>query len=251
MSKTEGAGKVGALVRTFVATGSVVGSFAAGLPIYLLNGSLREARNFSLSLFGETASALIGLKLNVTGEEHLWARRPAVFVMNHQSKVDVLIVAKLLRRDFAGIGKIEIKKESPILGGILELGGTVFIDRSSGKKAVEALKPLVELMRDEGISVAIAPEGTRTETAELAPFKKGAFHLAQQAGVPIIPIVIHNAGKLAPKGQLAIHSGTVDIEVLSPVETGSWKASTIDEHVREVRNLFARTLGQDAEEEEQ
>ena len=86
----------------------------AGLPVYALTGSRRESLNFSFSLFADTASALIGMDLKVKGEEHLWSHRPAVFVFNHQSKADVVIVAKLLRRDIAGVGKQEIKKETPI-----------------------------------------------------------------------------------------------------------------------------------------
>ena len=126
-------------IRSVAATSSLVTSFVAGLPIYALTGSRRESQNFSFSLFADTASALIGMDLNVTGEEHLWSHRPAVFVFNHQSKADVIIIAKLLRRDIAGIGKQEIKKETPILGKVLELGGVVFIDRANARSAIDAM----------------------------------------------------------------------------------------------------------------
>ncbi len=97
-------------IRSIAATTSLVTSFVAGLPVYALTGSKRESQNFSFSLFADTASALVGMDLDVTGEEHLWSHRPAVFVFNHQSKADVIIIAKLLRRDIAGVGKKEIKK---------------------------------------------------------------------------------------------------------------------------------------------
>jgi putative phosphoserine phosphatase / 1-acylglycerol-3-phosphate O-acyltransferase len=234
-------------VRSVAATGSLVTSFMAGLPVYALTGSRRESQNFSFSLFADTATALIGMDIKVRGEEHLWSHRPAVFVFNHQSKADVVIAAKLLRRDIAGVGKQEIKKETPILGMVMELGGVVFIDRADGKSAINAMKPLVDAMRTEGKSVVIAPEGTRTVSPKLAPFKKGAFHLALQAGVPIVPIVIHNAGDVAPKGDFVFRPATVQVEVLPPVETSHWHAESIDEHVREVRNMFARALGQPEE----
>src|SRR5690606_273557 len=86
--------------RSVAATSSVVTSFMAGLPVYALTGSRRESLNFSFSLFADTASVLIGMDLKVKGEEHLWSHRPAVFVFNHQSKADVVVVVKLLRRDF-------------------------------------------------------------------------------------------------------------------------------------------------------
>lgn len=234
-------------VRSVAATGSLVTSFMAGLPVYALTGSRRESQNFSFSLFADTATALIGMDVKVRGEEHLWSHRPAVFVFNHQSKADVVIAAKLLRRDIAGVGKQEIKKETPILGMVMELGGVVFIDRADGKSAINAMKPLVDAMRKEGKSVVIAPEGTRTVSPKLAPFKKGAFHLALQAGVPIVPIVIHNAGDVAPKGDFVFRPATVQVEVLPPVDTSRWHAESIDEHVREVRNMFASALGQPEE----
>ena len=231
-------------IRSVAATSSLVTSFVAGLPVYALTGSRRDSQNFSFSLFADTASALIGMDLNVTGEEHLWSQRPSVFVFNHQSKADIIVVARLIRRDIAGVGKQEIKSETPILGMALELGGVVFIDRADSKSAIASMQPLVDAMRREGKSVVLAPEGTRTVSPKLAPFKKGAFHLAMQAGVPMVPIVIHNAGDVAPKGDFVFRAATVDVEVLPPVDTSDWSPATIDDHVREVRNMFARTLGQ-------
>jgi 1-acyl-sn-glycerol-3-phosphate acyltransferase len=163
---------LGQFIRSVAATVSLVPTFAAGLPIYALTGSRREATNFSITLFAETASALINLDLQGRGEENLWKSRPAVFVFNHQSKADVVIGAKLLRRDMAGVGKQEIKK-MPVIGKVLEMGGVVMIDRKNAASAIEAMQPLVDAMRNEGRSVALAPEGTRTVSPNLGPFKKG------------------------------------------------------------------------------
>lgn len=233
-------------VRSVAATVSLVPSFAAGLPIYALTGSRRDSLNFSFSLFADTASALIGLHLNVKGEQNLWARRPAVFIFNHQSKADVVIMASLLRRDIAGVGKKEIKK-LPVIGKVLEMGGVVMIDRANARSAIDAMAPLVEAMRSEGKSVVLAPEGTRSVSPKLLPFKKGAFHLAMQAGVPIVPVVIRNAGDVAPKGEFVFRPATVEVEVLPPVDTDDWRVENIDEHVRDVRNRFLAALGQPLE----
>ncbi|NND66197.1 MAG: 1-acyl-sn-glycerol-3-phosphate acyltransferase, partial [Halioglobus sp.] len=156
---------------------------------------------------------------------------------------DVVIAAKLLRRDIAGVGKQEIKK-MPVIGQVMEFGGVVFIDRANAASAIDAMQPLVDAMRDDGKCVVLAPEGTRTVSPKLAPFKKGAFHLAMQAGVPIVPIVIHNALDVAPKGEFIFRSATVDVEVLPPVETDDWTVAALDEHVNDVRNMFLRALGQ-------
>jgi putative phosphoserine phosphatase/1-acylglycerol-3-phosphate O-acyltransferase len=230
-------------LRSLMMPASLVGSFFAGLPIWALTGSKREALNFSVSLFADTASAIIGLNLKIKGEHHVWSHRPAVFIFNHQSNVDLVIVSRLLRRDITGVGKREIR-DMPIVGRIMEAAGVVLIDRRNSASAIEAMTPLVDAMRVEGKSVCLSPEGTRAVTPKLAPFKKGAFHLAMQAGVPIVPIVIQNSGDVQPKGDMLYHPGTVEVEVLPPIDTSKWSQDTIDDHVAEVRNMYLKALDQ-------
>ncbi|NCF72192.1 MAG: HAD-IB family hydrolase [Gammaproteobacteria bacterium] len=231
------------ILRSAMLPVSMVGSFLAGFPIWALTGSRRDALNFSISLFADTASALIGLNLKVTGEQHLWSHRPAVFIFNHQSNVDLVVVSRLMRRDITGVGKREIR-DIPVLGRVMESAGIVLIDRQDSASAIEALTSLVDTMRVEGKSVCLSPEGTRTLTPKLAKFKKGAFHLAIQAGAPIVPIVIHNSSDVQPKGDMIVHPGTVDVEVLPPIDTSDWSASTIDSHVESVRNQYLLALDQ-------
>ncbi len=230
-------------LRTIATQMSMVTSFAAGIPIYALTGSLNKTRNFSLSLFADTACALTGVELDVVGEENAWKSRPCVFVFNHQSQADVLILPTLLRRDLAGVGKKEIGNV-PILGKLMQFGGTVLIDRENTSSAKEAMKPLVDVMLKEGRSVCIAPEGTRSTSTNLGRFKKGAFHLAMQAGVPIVPIVIHNAIDVAPRGQFVFKPATVKVTVLPPVETSDWCVTKMDEHMHDVRDMFLKELDQ-------
>ena len=231
------------LLRSAMMPVNMVGSFLAGLPIWALTGSKRDALNFSISLFADTASALIGLNLRIKGEHHIWSHRPAVFIFNHQSNVDMVIVARLMRRDISGVGKREIR-DMPVVGRVMEAAGVVLIDRSDTVSAVESLKSLVETMRIEGKSVCMSPEGTRAVTPTLNEFKKGAFHLAIQAGVPVVPIVIHNSNDVQPKGDFIFHPGTVDVEVLPPIDTSDWSADTIDTHVADVREMYLQALDQ-------
>ena len=114
-----------------------------------------------------------------------------------------------------------------------------------GAAAIAAMGALVDTMRIEGKSICMSPEGTRSFTPKLAPFKKGAFHLAMQAGVPVVPIVIQNSSDIMPKGDMIYRPATVEVEVLPPVDTSTWSAETIDEHVASVRNMYLETLGQD------
>ena len=231
------------VLRSLAATGSLVGSFMMGLPLYALSGSRRDSLNFSISLFAETASALIGLDLDVRGRENLWKQRPAIFMFNHQSNADMLIMASLIRRDIVGVGKRELKN-LPVIGPLMGAAGVVFIDRSDRQAAIETMKPLVQAMQEEKKSLVIAPEGTRAPTRKLGAFKKGGFHVAIQSGVPIVPVVIHNSGDISPKGDKIFRSGTVHVDVLPAIETTDWSVANIDDHVADVRNAFLRTLGQ-------
>ncbi|MEO0369691.1 MAG: lysophospholipid acyltransferase family protein, partial [Pseudomonadota bacterium] len=229
--------------RAFAAQGSMVTSVLAGLPIFALTGSLNKTRNFSTSLFADTAAAITGIEIDITGEEHIWSQRPCVFIFNHQSQADVIILPYILRRDLAGVGKKEIG-DVPILGKIMEYGGTVLIDRENSASAREAMEPLVDVMLKEGRSVCIAPEGTRSTSTDLGRFKKGAFHLAMQAGVPIVPIVIHNAIDVAPRGQFVFRPATVKVSVLPPVSTNGWQVEHLDQHIDAVRDQFLIELDQ-------
>ncbi len=229
--------------RTILAIGSMAGAFVAGMPIWALTGSRRTATNFSVGLFADIATAITGVTLDVHGEKNLWGARPCVFVFNHQSKADVMIIAKLIRQDMGAVGKQEIRK-MPVIGQILEYAGVIFIDRSNSVDAIKAMAPLVDALTVEGRSICIAPEGTRTLTPKLGPFKKGAFHLAMQAGVPIVPIVIHNSGDVAPKHEFVMRPAKVKVDVLAPIDTSKWRAESIAKHANDVRNLFLKTLGQ-------
>lgn len=221
---------------------SLVGSVVAGLPIWALSGSKQEARNFSMSTFADVASAVAGLKLEIIGEKNLWASRPAVFIFNHQSDIDVLICSKLLRRNFSGVGKAEIKK-MPFIGRAMEYAGVVLIDRKNSKSAIAAMEPLIDRIIKDKISVVIAPEGTRTHSKKPLPFKKGAFHIAMKAGVPIVPIVIHNAMDVSPKGDSLYYPGTVEVEVLAPINTSRWTPENLDKQVAKVEAIYKSTLG--------
>jgi putative phosphoserine phosphatase/1-acylglycerol-3-phosphate O-acyltransferase len=162
-------------------------------------------------------------------------------VFNHQSKLDPIILMKLLRGGFTGVAKKEAANV-PGFGQFFRLAGVAFIDRGDTTQAKRALKPAVAKVRDEGLSLVLSPEGTRSPTPRLGPFKKGAFHIAMQAGVPMVPIVMRNVGEVMWRGSQTLHAGTVEVAVLAPLDTAEWSAATIDEHVAHVRGLFLDTL---------
>ncbi len=233
---------IGDIVRTGLTYASLIPSLWAGAAAGLVNGSYREAVNVSGALWGDLATSFAGIDLRVDGEQHLWSHRPAVFIFNHQSGLDVILMMKLIRRDMTGIGKMELKK-NPIFGPIFAAAGVVFIDRANSKRAIEALQPAVDALK-EGRSLVIAPEGTRSPTPRLGRFKKGAFHLAMQAGVPIVPIVFRNVLDAFPKDARVVRPATIEVVVLPPIETTNWTAEGLNAEIAEIRGRYLEVLNQ-------
>ena len=236
-------GTPGALdvVRTSLAVGALFPSLMLGVPAAVLGWSWRRAINIAITTWGELGTALAGVDVSVTGEEHLWSHRPAVFIFNHQSGIDMLVLCRLLRRDIIAVAKQEVRR-NPIFGPVFAAAGTVFIDRFNHDKAVAALKPVVESIR-EGLSLVLAPEGTRSATGQLGRFKKGAFHMAMAAGVPIVPIVLRNTLDALPKHGIIVRPTTIEVVVHPPVPTTEWRHEDIDRHIEEIRDLYVATLG--------
>ena len=228
------------VVRTVAAFAGVATGLAAGVGMGLINRDRRRAIEVTASVGSELALAAAGVELDVHGADNLWAARPAVFVFNHQSQLDVVILAALLRQDFTGVAKKELQRD-PFFAPLGWLADVAFIDRANTEQAKKALEPAVEALRG-GRSLAMAPEGTRSATPTLGPFKKGAFHVAMQAGVPMVPVVIRNAGEIMPAHVPLVSSGVVQVAVLKPVPTTSWTAETIDRQVAKVRRKFLATL---------
>jgi HAD superfamily hydrolase (TIGR01490 family) len=237
--RPRGRSGVGDIARTAAGLAGMIGGFTTGAALGAVTGSRREAVDLGTTLAGELGSVLAGVRLDVHGAENL-ATRPAVFLFNHQSQLDVLILAKLLRGGFTGVAKKELA-HSPGFGLMFRLADVAFVDRHDTAQALKALQPAVQKLRD-GISLAIAPEGTRSATPALGSFKKGAFHVAMQAGVPIVPIVIRNSGELMWRGATTIHAGTVQVAVLPSVPTTGWVAGDLDSRVHQVRGQYLATL---------
>jgi putative phosphoserine phosphatase/1-acylglycerol-3-phosphate O-acyltransferase len=241
--KPQGAGPgVVDLLRTAAFYGGLAAGAGAGVGLGLLNRSRRQAVDLTLTLGTDLGFALAGVDVTVVrGAEHLWSARPCLFLINHQSKLDPFLFAKIVRGGCTGMMKAEVKSV-PGLGQLFQFADVVFIDRSSARQARDALAAVVAKLNQDGISIAMSPEGTRSATPALGEFKKGAFHIAMRAGVPIVPVVFRNAGQIQWRGAQVIRAGTVETVVLPPVETGGWSMRTLNDHVAEVRDMYLDTL---------
>ncbi|HEY5880586.1 MAG TPA: 1-acyl-sn-glycerol-3-phosphate acyltransferase, partial [Nakamurella sp.] len=231
-------------LRALAGTAAALGAFGAGMVVgaatSLLSGDAAAGRNIGIPLACDLALAMAGVKLEVVGEHNLWAARPAVFVANHQSSLDAPLMGALLRKDFTGVAKKEAQWDPRMAVAGLFVD-PAYIDRSHPDSAKRDLAVLADRIRG-GTSVVLMPEGTRSPTPNVLPFKKGAFHLAMQAEVPIVPIVIRNAGELMWRTSKLLHSGTLQIAVLDPIPTDGWTPESITEHTRVVREKFIATL---------
>jgi putative phosphoserine phosphatase/1-acylglycerol-3-phosphate O-acyltransferase len=226
------------MIRSAAAIGGLGAGAMTGAGVALVNQDRRAGVNVAAALSSELSLAAAGIHLNVIGEENLWSRRPAIFLFNHQSQLDVPIMAALLRRDFTGVAKKSLQA-NPVFGPVGRFAGVAFIDRSDPSAARAALEPVVDSLR-QGVSLAVAPEGTRSLVR--GPFKKGPFHMAIQGGVPIVPVVIRNAGQIMAPHSYIVNPGTVDVVVLPPVDTSDWAAETVEEHRDEVWQMYREVL---------
>lgn len=232
-------------VRTSALYGSFLASATVGFAAGMIPGVGSEsAMQHAVAAGIDGGLALAGVDVAVLdGAEHLTSSRPCVFVFNHQSKLDLVVIVHLIRRDATGVAKKEVG-QLPVLGPILDAAGLVFIDRADPDRAIEQLAPAVRKLRDEGISLVVAPEGTRSATPRIGPFKKGPFHIAMQAGVPVVPVVLRNVGELMWRGAQLVRPGTVEVKVLPPVDTSRWTPESVGEHAEEVRQMFVSTLAE-------
>ena len=227
-------------LRTLAGFSTMFPVAAGAVGIGVLTGSRRRGVNFFTSNFSQLLLATSGVHLNVIGRENLTAQRPAVFIFNHRNQVDPVITGALVRDNWVGVGKKELQSD-PVMGTLGKLLDTAFIDRDNPLAAVETLHTVEERAKN-GLSIVIAPEGTRIDTTEVGPFKKGPFRMAMAAGIPIVPIVIRNAEIVASRNSTTINPGTVDVAVFPPIPVDDWTLDTLPEHIAEVRQLYLDTL---------
>lgn len=158
--------------------------------------------------------AVSGVEVVVHGAERMQTGEPRVFVSNHVSWYDVLVLVACLPR-YAFVAKAEIFRV-PLFGPAARAVGTIPIERENRKAAFQSYEEAAVCIR-AGRNVVVYPEGTRGRTYALRPFKKGPFVLAVAAGVPVVPTVLHGTIHVLPRGSFWLRAGRVDVHLLEPV----------------------------------
>lgn len=226
-------------VKSATAIGSLAAAAGVGVALGLATLDKRRAINVMTENYPRFLLAMNGVTLDVRGREHL-DTRPAVFIFNHRTNLDTVMVAALVGRDFTGVAKKELEKH-PFVGPVGKVMDVAFVERGGRASDIESLHKVEELAA-KGLSIVIAPEGHRFDTATVGPFKKGAFRMAMSAGLPIVPIIFRNAEDISGRNSTSFHAGCVDVIVAAPIDTAAWELTDLDDNIAAVRQLYIDTL---------
>ncbi len=216
-----------------------------GIPYTLLTRDSRPL--YWLGRFGVRIGFLLArIRIVVHGRERLGDAPHFIYMMNHNSNLDAPAVWLCLPGEVRALGKMELFK-LPVLAAAMRLGGFVPVDRTNRERAIASVRHAGRLAA-EGASFLIAPEGTRSRTGKLLPFKKGGFHMATESGVSILPITVVGAFELMPPGSSRIRSGTIEIFFQEPIETDGLGASDRARLMKRVRASMEERLALEAPE---
>lgn len=217
-----------------VATSSALASVVSG------GRARRSVTPAMLRFWGRSMLRSAGVTLEIEGAEHLEGRQARVVTFNHASLLDAYVVTALMPDS----GTFAVKSEAsswPVIGRSMRALGFIMLDRRHSDVARKTMKKALARMREEKLTVFIAPEGTRTLSGDLLPFHRGAHHLAVDAQTPIVPVVIGGAFKLQPKGLLTSRPGVLKVRVLPPVPL-TWTHETAGEAADALRDVYEAEL---------
>jgi len=227
----------------FVASASTL-TILLAIPLLPWRAARIKLCNYYGKIVGYGVVRVAGGRPKVVRREILHEASPAIYVSNHCSTVDLFASMWVCPVGGCGVAKKEIVKV-PFFGWLYWLSGHLLIDRSNREAAIAALKNIAEVVRDHHLSIWIWPEGTRSRTGRLGPFKKGFVHLAIATGLPVVPVVVHRAHKLWHRNELRFDPGEIRIVVLDPIDTSDWTAERSGEIAAGVHRLFAADLPDD------
>ena len=184
-----------------------------------------------------------GVRLCIDGREHLDPAVPSIVLFNHQSAFDVASIGALAHERSVVIGKKELIW-IPFFNLLFLAAGNVMIDRKARTLAISGLDRAVDVLRRDGASIWIAPEGTRNTGDGLLPFKKGAFHMAIAAQVPLVPIVCASLRPIIDWKQQIFGPGVLPVRILAPVPTAGLTEADVEAVSAQVRQSMLSALGE-------
>jgi 1-acyl-sn-glycerol-3-phosphate acyltransferase len=215
--------------------GMLVGMAAVAVGLHLATRSRRLVWRFAKAR-ARTLARMLGVRVALRGAEHLAGGGPFVFAPNHQSHLDILVLLGYLPGPTRFAAKQQLWRHR-VVGAVLDTLGMVPVDREHPERSLAALDRAAR----EGESLVVFPEGTRSRTGALQPFKKGAFVLAIGAGLPVVPVICRGTRRLMPKGsRLTVVPGEVEIVVEPPISTAGLRYEDRDALATRVRAAVER-----------
>jgi len=187
-------------------------------------------------IWAKCTLAISDIKVTIKGLSNLEAGKSYIYMPNHMSNFDIPVLQAYLPVQFRWLAKAELYK-IPIFGQAMKSAGYISIDRSDRKSAIESLNQAAMIIRN-GVSVIIFPEGTRSRSHKIQPFKKGGFFLAVDSGVSIVPIIIHGTDQIMPTKKISIKPGNVTLEITKPIKSSNYTRKTKDDLIKKVRNII-------------
>ncbi len=224
------------MLFVYLTLGTLAG--VVGIPYSLVVGDISRLYRVAMWIAG-AGVRMAGIRVEITGLEHVPADRPSIYMCNHVSNLDPPVLLPLL----PGRSSVLLKKELmsiPLLGRAMRMGGFVPVERGGTRDAAQAsVTAAAEALRS-GLHMLVFPEGTRSRDGRLLPFKKGPFYLAQQTQAAIVPIAISGTETMMHKGSVAITPGVARVQVLPVVEPADY--ATREDLLRAVRLAIAEAL---------
>lgn len=177
---------------------------------------------------------VMGVRIRVTGAEHMDPGQNYIIVSNHMSLVDTPLMFRCMPVDFKFLAKRELLKV-PFIGWYLRRGGHLTVDRGSVRSAIASMNEAAALARERRLSVLIFPEGTRS-TAGIQPFKEGAAYLALASQIPIVPVALVGTDRILPARSSWFRAGEVEVRIGTPIPTSGRTLKERAEVTREAEN---------------
>lgn len=235
-----------AAIRTCLAYVLILLYIALAGPIGVTLGVFRWKRGmYAMGHWGvRLALASVGIRYKVTGLDQVPRDRAVVFCANHQSNVDPPVLFEALHPQLHVLYKAELRR-FPVMRTVFDVGGFVAIERGNRDRAMASISRGAEALRS-GRSFLIFPEGTRSRTGELLPFKKGGIIMAIEAQAPIVPVAIQGGRGAMRKGSAIVRPTSVTVRVGKPIETEGLTVDDRDKVSTRVRAAVGSLLAEGA-----
>ena len=228
------------LIFIFLPIGIVITIFAATLTIIFSFFDDRRWCYFPAIFWAKSLCFLTFVRVKIVGKENYSPKKSYIFVANHQSIYDVFVIYGWLNSRFKWIMKNTLRK-IPFVGLACEKAGHIFIDRSSPLKAQKSIKKAEEKLKN-GASLVIFPEGSRTKDGNVGRFKRGAFKIAEDLHLPLVPITIDGAYKAMPIDSFYVCPCTITATIHQPIDCENLTDENMEEYIVKTREAIISGL---------